>query len=136
MEIYPLFTVDHGWPNWLIVILVLVDLLIRIVALGWIPHNRRPSVALGWLLAIFLIPYVGLLVFLLLGSSKLPKRRRDKQTLINDIIREESNDQAIIGDHSHLSEPLLTSALLNFDLGALPMTHGNEFALHTDNMSA
>lgn len=67
MEIYPLFTVDHGWPNWLIVILVLVDLLIRIVALGWIPHNRRPSVALGWLLAIFLIPYVGLLVFLLLG---------------------------------------------------------------------
>ncbi|PAK96854.1 cardiolipin synthase [Brevibacterium casei] len=133
MEIYPLFAIDQGWPGWLIMTLILVDLVIRLVALGWLPHNRRPSVALGWLLAIFFIPYIGLLVFLLLGSSKLPKRRRDKQALVNDIIREETNDQAIIGDHGHLSEPLLTSALLNFDLGALPMTHGNAFELHTDN---
>ncbi|WP_258402881.1 phospholipase D-like domain-containing protein, partial [Burkholderia multivorans] len=133
VEIYPLFAIDQGWPGWLIITLILVDLVIRLVALGWLPHNRRPSVALGWLLAIFFIPYIGLLVFLLLGSSKLPKRRRGKQALVNDIIREETNDQAIIGDHGHLSEPLLTSALLNFDLGALPMTHGNAFELHTDN---
>nr|WP_137826422.1 cardiolipin synthase [Brevibacterium sp. XM4083] len=133
VEVYPLFTVDSAWPNWLLFLLFAVDLLIRIIALGWIPHNRRPSVALGWLLAIFLIPYVGLLAFLLLGSSKLPKHRRKKQTVINDIIREESNEQAIVGEHSHLPEPLATAAQLNFDLGALPMTHGNAFILHTDN---
>ena len=32
-----------------------------------------------------------------------------------------------------MPEPLSTAAQLNFDLGALPMTHGNDFELHTDN---
>jgi cardiolipin synthase len=131
--IYPFFTIDHAWPNWLIFVLLLIDLVIRLVALGWIPHNRRPSVALGWLLAIFLIPYVGILAFLLLGSSKLPKRRRDKQSQINDLIRDQLRNRAIIGDHAHMPEPLSTAAQLNFDLGALPMTHGNGFELHVDN---
>ena len=40
--IYPFFAIDQAWPNWLIFVLLLVDLVIRIVALGWIPHNRRP----------------------------------------------------------------------------------------------
>lgn len=133
LEIYPFFTIDQAWPNWLIFTLLAIDMLIRIVALGWIPHNRRPSVALGWLLAIFLIPYVGILAFLLLGSAKLPKRRRDKQILVNDIFRDQTDDQAIIGDSAHMSEPLSTAAQLNYDLGALPMTHGNAFDLQTDN---
>jgi cardiolipin synthase len=131
--IYPFFAIDQAWPNWLIFVLLLVDLVIRIVALGWIPHNRRPSVALGWLLAIFLIPYVGILVFVLLGSAKLPKRRRDKQSQINDLIRDQLRNRAIIGQRDHMPEPLSTAAQLNFDLGALPMTHGNGFELHVDN---
>lgn len=131
--IYPFFTIDQAWPNWVIFTLLAVDMVIRTIALGWIPHNRRPSVALGWLLAIFLIPYVGILAFLLLGSAKLPKKRRNKQTLINDFFREQTQGQAIIGDSAHTPEPLSTSAQLNFDLGALPMTHGNSFDLHTDN---
>ena len=131
--IYPFFAIDQAWPNWLIFVLLLVDLVIRIVALGWIPHNRRPSVALGWLLAIFLIPYVGILVFVLLGSAKLPKRRRDKQSQVNDLIRDQLRNRAIIGQRDHMPEPLSTAAQLNFDLGALPMTHGNGFELHVDN---
>lgn len=133
VENFTSFTINPAWPTWLIITLVSVDLVVRIVALGWIPHNRKPSVALGWLLAIFLIPYVGLLAFLLLGSAKLPKRWRDKQILVNDIFRDQTNDQAIIGDSDHMPEPLSTAAQLNFDLGALPMTHGNSFELETDN---
>lgn len=131
--IYPFFTIDQAWPNWLIIILLLIDLIIRIIALGWIPHNRRPSVALGWLLAIFLIPYVGIAAFLLLGSAKLPKRRRDKQSKMNDLFRDQTRYQAIVGRNDHMPEPLRTAAQLNFDLGALPMTHGNSFDLHVDN---
>ncbi len=131
--IYPFFNINQAWPNWLIVILLLVDMIIRIIALGWIPHNRRPSVALGWLLAIFLIPYVGIAAFLLLGSSKLPKRRRDKQSKMNDLFRDQIRHQAIVGRQDHMPEPLSTAAQLNFDLGALPMTHGNSFDLHVDN---
>ncbi|UVI35828.1 cardiolipin synthase [Brevibacterium spongiae] len=131
--IYPFINIDSAWPNWVIVTLLLIDLIIRIIALGWIPHNRKPSVALGWLLAIFLIPYVGIAAFLLLGSSKLPKRRRDKQARINDLIRDQIKNRAILGQKDHMPEPLSTAAQLNFDLGALPMTHGNFFDLHVDN---
>ncbi|MDN5793606.1 MAG: PLDc N-terminal domain-containing protein, partial [Brevibacterium aurantiacum] len=133
LENYLFFSIDQAWPNWLIFTLLGIDMVIRIVALGWIPHNRRPSVALGWLLAIFLIPYVGILAFLLLGSAKLPKRRRDKQVLVNDIFRDQTDDRAIIGDSAHMPEPLSTAAQLNFELGALPMTHGNAFDLQIDN---
>ncbi|MGC3020497.1 cardiolipin synthase [Brevibacterium sp. FAM 24630] len=131
--IYPLFNINSAWPNWVIITLLLIDLLIRIIALGWIPHNRRPSVALGWLLAIFLIPYVGVAAFLLLGSAKLPKRRRDKQSQMNALIRDQIRNRPILGQKDHMPEPLSTAAQLNFDLGALPMTHGNDFELHVDN---
>ena len=36
-------------PEWILVALAGLDLLLKIVALGWIPHRRRPSVALAWL---------------------------------------------------------------------------------------
>src|SRR4029450_13933106 len=56
-------------------ILILIDLAIRITALIIIPRDRKPTAAMAWLLAIFLIPFVGILLFLLIGNSKLPKKR-------------------------------------------------------------
>src|SRR3954447_670277 len=64
------------------------DLAIRIAALIVIPRERKPSSAMAWLLAIFLIPFVGILFFLLLGSPKLPRARRAKQTRITEMIAE------------------------------------------------
>src|SRR5699024_6153476 len=48
-------------------------------------------------------------------------------------IRDQLRNRAIIGQRDHMPEPLSTAAQLNFDLGALPMTHGNGFELHVDN---
>ena len=61
-----------GLPTWADTTLVVIDMLIRVVAICWIPYNRKPSVALGWLMAIFLIPYVGIVAFLVIGSTYLP----------------------------------------------------------------
>ena len=56
--------------------------------LGWIlaiamlfvvPVNRKPSSATAWLLLIFILPFFGLILFLLFGSPKLPKWRRAEQ---------------------------------------------------------
>lgn len=129
---FPWFALDAelAWLSW---ILGIVDVAIRIVALGTIPYRRKPSVALGWLLAIMIVPFIGLFFFLFLGSSKLSPARRVKQRVINETIRDDSNNTPIIGDHAHLSEPLVTSAQLNYSLGSLPMTHGNHFVLHEDN---
>ncbi|GAA2007299.1 cardiolipin synthase [Brevibacterium samyangense] len=131
-----LFPVPAGWPQGVIWALISIDFLIRVLALGFVPRNRKPSVALGWLLAIFLIPYVGILAFWMFGSSKLPLKRREKQRVLNEFIKRRTGARAVIGDSSALSEPLLTSAQLNYELGALPMTHGNHLELLTDNHEA
>ncbi|MFZ2964587.1 MAG: PLDc N-terminal domain-containing protein, partial [Rhodoglobus sp.] len=82
-------TTDQGWfAVTLAVTLFVVDFVARVLALIYVPRNRRPQTALAWLLAIFFIPYVGILLFLLVGSARLPKRRRERQRQINDYILE------------------------------------------------
>jgi cardiolipin synthase A/B len=68
------------------VVLFAIDWVIRIAALIIIPRNRKPSAAMAWLLAIFLIPIIGIFFFLLIGSPKLPRARRDRQREIDDVI--------------------------------------------------
>ena len=49
-------------------VLVLFDWVIRIIALIVIPRDRKPTAAMAWLLAIFLIPFVGIVLFLVIGN--------------------------------------------------------------------
>ncbi|BDV29626.1 cardiolipin synthase [Microbacterium terricola] len=65
----------------------LVDLTIKVAALIIIPRHRKPTAAMSWLLAIFLIPFVGILLFLLIGNITLPKRRMQEQARIDGIIK-------------------------------------------------
>ena len=58
-------------------VLVLFDWVIRIIALVVIPADRKPTAAMAWLLAIFLIPFIGIVLFLLIGNVKLPKKWRE-----------------------------------------------------------
>jgi cardiolipin synthase A/B len=102
-----------------------LDVIIRIWALVYIPRNRRPQTALAWILAVFLVPYIGLLFFLLVGNSRLPKARRDKQATINAFIRRASD-----GVNDRTGEPdipgwLKPATELNSNLGALPLVPGN-----------
>ena len=64
------------------------DLAIKILALIFIPRRRKPTAAMAWLLAIFLIPFVGILLFLLIGNFRLPKKRRDEQARIDALIKQ------------------------------------------------
>ncbi|MFI7741481.1 cardiolipin synthase [Kocuria rhizosphaericola] len=130
---YDLLPLD-GAPEWILVALVVVDWIVRLVALGWIPHKRRPSVALAWLLAIALVPIVGILLFLVIGSAKLPRKRMAMQAKMNDVIRENTPDSHILGNaHEQLPEWIESTAALNYSLGALPMVGGNSFEILTDN---
>ena len=61
-------------------IIFVIDWTIRIAALIIIPRDRKPTAAMAWLLAIFLIPIIGVFLFLLIGSYKLPKARLEKQS--------------------------------------------------------
>lgn len=122
-----------AWLGPVIVVLaLLVDIAIRVFSVIYVPQNRKPQTATAWLLAIFLIPYVGFILFLLIGSTKLPKGRRDKQTEINSYILEttEGMDEVV---RDATFPPWLDSIVeLNRTLGSMPMVGGNTAKLLTD----
>lgn len=122
-----------GWPAWVSAVFLVVDIGIRILMLGIVPGNRRPTTAMAWLMTIFFIPYVGLAIFLLFGSNKLNSRRRKRQLLINDEIlhatREEGHQDVLPAN----SPQWVHSAVhLNRELGAFPATSGNALEYYTN----
>jgi cardiolipin synthase len=52
---------------------------IVVAAFFIVPRNRRPGSATAWLMLIVLLPYAGLVLFWLIGSPKLSRRRRAQQ---------------------------------------------------------
>jgi cardiolipin synthase len=111
---------------------LLVDFVIRVLAIIIVPRNRKPTSATAWLLAIFLIPYIGILFFLLIGSYKLPKRRRQKQDEINRFIIDSTEGiERVRRDHPW--PPWLEGVVeLNRKLGAMPLVGGNRATLNGD----
>ncbi|RII90736.1 cardiolipin synthase [Clavibacter californiensis] len=110
---------------------VVIDFIVRVVALLVIPRNRRPSTAMAWLMAIFFLPYIGILLFLLIGSTRLPKRRREKQQEINRFIIESTEGiERVTREHSWPS--WLDSVVeLNRTLGSMPLVGGNRAKLYS-----
>src|SRR5699024_10292347 len=64
-----------------------VDVALRLVSLIVVPRNRRPGSAIAWLLAIMVLPLVGFPLYLMLGKAQLPRARREKQRVINRLMR-------------------------------------------------
>jgi cardiolipin synthase len=124
--------VEHWLTVAITVLLVLLDLAIRVFSIIYVPINRKPQTATAWLLAIFLIPYVGFIVFLIIGSTKLPHARREKQTEINAYILEQTEGiERVRRDHPW---PLWLESIttLNRQLGAMPLVGGNSAELYPD----
>ncbi|MET0974432.1 MAG: cardiolipin synthase [Leifsonia sp.] len=116
--------------------LVLLDLAIRIAALIIVPRDRKPTAAMAWLLAIFLIPFVGIILFLVIGNSKLPKKRRDKQKELDRAIAERAKAVDLVDDRSTWPEWFASLVRQNQELGALPAVGGNSATLIGDYTSS
>jgi cardiolipin synthase len=110
---------------WPIAILV-VDIAIRIAAIIVVPRNRRPTAAMAWLLAIYFIPFIGVFLFLLIGTPRLPRKRRRKQDAINDYIRETSSHLDFGSLRPHAPEWFTTLVRMNRKLGSMPLAGDNE----------
>ena len=73
--------------GWIATALFLIDMTVKVLALGLVPKNRRPSSGMAWLLLIFIIPFVGIVIFLVLGGP-LGRRRDEQQAEVNEIVAE------------------------------------------------
>jgi cardiolipin synthase len=110
----------------LTVALYLLDLAIKVVALGLVPEGRRPSSATAWLLLILFLPVIGLMAFWLIGSPFVDRGRRRQQAAAGEVISAaltaEPDDLLPVPARSTLS----TLVVLNRRLGWLPAVGGNE----------
>jgi len=112
-------------------VVVVVEALLLAIALVVAPRNRRPSSALAWILLVVVLPLAGLVLFLLIGSPKLPKARRDKQRRINDRIAEAVRAADPLPEHQEIPQWLPAMEALNRAGSALPFTDGNTARLLT-----
>jgi len=116
---------QSGWTLFWVVVALLVDLTVRILAIIIVPRNRRPTAAMAWLLAIYFIPYIGVLLFLMIGNPRLPRARRKKQQQLNDYIRRTSHGLDL-GTLRPDAPPWFTQLVrLNRNLGAMPLSGDN-----------
>lgn len=74
--------------DWSVVIATfhVIDWIIRIGAVFIVPRNRKPTSGISWLLIIFLLPIIGIILFFILSSPKLPPIRRKAQQVINQYV--------------------------------------------------
>lgn len=123
----------EGWLSPALPIAVIVmDVVIRVLAVVFVPKNRRPATAAAWLLAIFLIPYAGLIAFLLFGSTKLPRRRRRAQAQINRYVINATEGIRLAEERPDWPPWFASLTALNRRLGAMPLLGGNSAHLLGD----
>jgi cardiolipin synthase len=123
---------DLGLTGWLFVVYVVFDVSVRIAAIIVIPRNRRPTAAMAWLLAIFVFPPLGVLLFWMIGNPRLPRTRRQKQAQINENIAAIS-EQLNFGTVRPNAPQWFKSVVgMNQRLGALPLSGDNGAHLIAD----
>ncbi len=110
-----------------IAIVFLIDLAIRLALLLYVPRGRKPTAAMAWLLAIFIIPGIGILLFLIIGSTKLSRHRRGRQQVIDTIIKSlaQPDTAAIAALPLHLQQRYGPIIDQNQALSKLPVRSGN-----------
>ncbi|HXX78607.1 MAG TPA: cardiolipin synthase, partial [Ktedonobacteraceae bacterium] len=120
-----------------VLITILIFWIVCLVLLFIIPRNRKPSSATAWLLLMYIVPVVGIIIFLLIGSPKLSKRRRAMQSTMNATITKAVVEAQSQQEFNALLQPPIPARYepfvrLNTKLGGLPAFAGNAVELLSD----
>lgn len=118
--------------TWLGLTIYVIDLAIKVVAIGTIPRNRRPSSSLGWLLLIVFTPVLGVVVFLLIGSPVVRGRRERVQKRADEVIAEHTAALPELPGSTELPFGVASLVHLNERIGSLPMMTGVSHGLIGD----
>ncbi len=121
---------------WAPLILYLVELTIKIVALGTVPNNRRPSSSIAWLLLIVVTPIFGLVIFLLIGSPFVRGRRAKVQAEANKIITERTAEIPDLPPGADIPAGVDSLIRMNRQLTHLPCVTGVSHGLFGESDAA
>jgi cardiolipin synthase len=112
-------------------IALVIDWIIRIIFVFYVPRGRKPTAAMAWLLAILIIPVFGVVLFLAIGSPKLSKRRRRQQASIDALIESatRASDDVPAGLSTLAHERYAPLIKQNKELGKMPAHRGNSITV-------
>ena len=105
------------------VLLVITDYVIKFLAIGVLPTNKKPSSAMAWLILILIVPFAGFIIFLFLGRTNVGAKRLARQREAEEAIRAATDRLPV----SPVAGPVYldSMATLNRNLGSLPLQDGN-----------
>jgi cardiolipin synthase len=124
------------WHTLLATLFVVSDWAIRLAMLAVVPNRRSPEAAKGWLLLTLVLPWLGLLLYLVIGRPRLPAWRLERR------LTAESEVRARIA--ATVPDPLPSGAIvpafrpsvrLATALGTRPVVGGNALELLADYTS-
>lgn len=124
------FSLNIDLSFWQLFFLIL-DYGIKILAIGFVPEGRRPSSSTAWLLAILLLPILGLPLFLLMGSPYINRRRHRIQQEAHDLLEDVT---ASTPNHplGRLSPEVESVIALNRNLTGFPALVGHNRGIYAD----
>jgi cardiolipin synthase A/B len=107
---------------------------IRLVMLVVVPFRRTPAAAKGWLLLIFFEPWIGLLLYALIGRPAMPRSRVEQMARLPQVmakVRERVLNHPNVF-HPELSPGLEWTGYLAQKLGRMPALGGNAVEIMVD----
>jgi len=129
----PLPTGDAMLFEWLLGSwLLLLDWLIRLAALFWIPTRTTPGAARSWLLLVGFVPLLGLPAYLLFGHPWLSRDRIRRQAEASQVIREEQSLQGALRWQPHADTAIAEVVPLVERQGDFMPVRGNAVDLLAD----
>jgi cardiolipin synthase A/B len=121
-------------PHWLVWAYLLSEWAIRLVMLAVVPFRRTPAAAKGWLLLIFIQPWIGLLLYALIGRPTMPRWRVEQMARLPEAAAK-AREQVL--NHPNVFHPELLPGLewtgyLAEKLGRMPSLGGNAAEIMVD----
>lgn len=113
----------------LVAALFIIDYAIRLFLLFYIPKGRKPTAAMAWLLAIFLLPsFIGFILYVIIGTTRPSRLRRQRQAVVNSrILASEHHGKA-----KRQSDRIASLIALSEKLSKFPASEGNAISVHAD----
>lgn len=113
-----------------------VEYAIKLVAIGIVPENRRPSSSTAWLLLILMVPVVGFPLYWLLGSPYVKGRRQRVQSEATALLTQSLAHLKTVPGGVDPSPGLTSVLTMNRRLTGLPCVTGETAGLYGDTDEA
>ncbi|MGB7448788.1 MAG: cardiolipin synthase [Ornithinimicrobium sp.] len=126
---------DWDASNWTALVLltyIVLQILIRVIAPGFVPENRRPSSGMAWVVFILIFPFAGLATWWTFGRTSIGGSRRRRQVDASSYLNERLTEGPVMSS-DHDAPPHVASAMrLNEYLGAFPPGRSSTVDFYSD----